>query len=115
MNPTALPGYPQPQRQWDAPVPATIEVRIETLKSRLAAAEAAKVQEDAQAAFAIRIDHDKALAQATLVLLYALQGNKNAQEPLLARFRKELQPLANSYGVKIVLVGDKSIASLVKQ
>ena len=68
-------------------------------------------------AFNERIDYERDLAEATALLVVSIRRLRTAGEcsayPTFARFRKELSPLAETYGVKIVLVGDKSKATLV--
>lgn len=67
-----------------------------------------------------RISYEVALANATIILLASLRSLLLGEVPsvapqaVLAKFRKELQPLAETYGVKIVCVGDKTTATLVK-
>lgn len=63
-----------------------------------------------------KIEEQRQLAQATGVLLgeirNAVCGGRGAVFTALAKFRDELQPVAKSYGYKIVLVGDKTQAML---
>ena len=83
-----------------------------------AEAEIAKAAEIA--ALTSRIEQDLELALATSALLIGakdlLLGNNThgTSARMFAKLRKELAPLAESYGVKIVLVGDKTSATLVK-
>lgn len=80
-----------------------------------------KIEEDAAISQALRdrIDSDRALASATSILLNGieavlLRGLNASNETVWAERRKELQPLAESYGCRIVLVGDKTKATLVR-
>lgn len=79
---------------------------------KLAAANAAKQ------AVRDRLAYQRGLAQATDSLLgrigAVLDGGTVSNYEAFAKFRKELQPLASTYGIKIVLVGDKTQATLVK-
>lgn len=91
----------------------------------LKAYEAAKAAEEAEAAKAAndtalyeRMNREAALAACTCNLIdeaYQLvrHGGAVAPNKRFATFRKELSPLAESWGVKIVLVGDKTTATLV--
>lgn len=87
------------------------------------AAEAATKYEEASAANQAlhdRITAELGLCAATAVLLRNVRSlvlESAATVPAsseLARFRKELQPLAETYGLRIVLVGDRTTATLVK-
>lgn len=88
-------------------------------RAALAAAEAALADKTARAALADRIDADCELAGATITLLTEVARLRvHGLAPLgssvrLAKYRKELSALAESYGVRIVLVGDKTAAMLV--
>ena len=82
---------------------------------------AVKEAENAEAAaLEARINYDLDLADATCYLLsdirsFALRGHgAPSAKATHARFRKELTPLAAAYGVKIVLIGDKTTATLSK-
>lgn len=85
------------------------------------AAREARADEEAEAAkqaISTRIDGEVALAKATILLLsdvrtLCVHGMSPVPRTELATFRKELQPLAETYGVRIVLIGDKSTATLV--
>lgn len=73
----------------------------------------------AKEAIEARIKEELALAEATQVLLTHIRQlvvgqarSVNGSRPL-ARFIKELQPLARTYGVKIVKVGNGELATLV--
>ncbi|HVH93261.1 MAG TPA: hypothetical protein VM783_17990 [Candidatus Acidoferrum sp.] len=93
-----------------------------------AVAAAKRALEDAEAALTAKIERDEferrinaemELASVTHTLLRDIRDSgKIGRSPDtrcdFAKFRKELQPLAESYGYKIVLVGDKSLATLVK-
>lgn len=98
----------------------TPDQRIKQAEEALAKAIAAKQEADEREAFGKRIDNDVKLAEATALLLVRIRSlalaASNATSvglPEFARFRKELQPLAESYGMKIVLVGDRTTASVV--
>lgn len=66
----------------------------------------------------VRIDNELALAEATGILLTHIRQLVVEQVrsvngvKLLSRFSKELQPLAHTYGVKIVKVGNGELATL---
>lgn len=94
------------------------EERIKQAQEALAQAEQAKAQEDAQKALEARLNHEQALCSATAALLGAIRtfGHTPGQATsrVFAEFRKELTPLAESYGYKLVLVGDKTQATLTK-
>lgn len=74
-------------------------------------------EEEAKAAVLQRIAEEALLAHATVTLLTEIRamtkGEGVMQQFGLAKFRQQLQPLAQSYGYKIVLVGDKTRATLV--
>lgn len=76
----------------------------------------AKAEAD-KAAVLQRIAEETLLAHATVTLLTEIsamtKGEGVTQQFGLAKFRQQLQPLAQSYGYKIVLVGDKTRATLV--
>ena len=91
---------------------------VKNAELALAAAVLAKAAHDDTEALKARIHDDIALAHATRTLLDGVQslrllGATVSAHQVLARFRKELAPLAESYGAKIVLVGDKTTATLV--
>lgn len=83
-------------------------------------AEARKALEDAAearvAALQKRLGYDLLLAAATSLLLQAIARDIEGYEPQLkkelAKFRHELQPLAETYGYAIVPVGDGSRATI---
>jgi hypothetical protein len=93
---------------------------IKRAQEEIVKAEAEKAKQAADAALADRFAHDAGLAHATSELLAAgrglLLGNIRVAATLsiIAKYRKELAPLAASYGLKIVLVGDKSTATVVQ-
>ena len=103
-----------------SPVTASV-ARVKEAVAALARAEAALVEEQAAAAVKARFDYDEDLAVATLALIKdaralvfgGVSTTGNSSNRLLAKYRKELAPLAASYNVKIVLVGDKTTARLV--
>ena len=74
-------------------------------------------EEAAKAALLRRVEYDIALAEDTISLLGAVSSLVSASGGCghydLAEFRRQLQPLALTYGYKIVLVGDKTKAMLV--
>lgn len=74
-------------------------------------------EEEAKDAVLQRIAEETLLAHATVTLLTAIsamtKGEGVTQQFGLAKFRQQLQPLAQSYGYKIVLVGDKTRATIV--
>jgi hypothetical protein len=105
-------------------VPYAPAAAVERLKSAVAAVERAEAElaaEQAAAAVKARFDYDEDLATATLVLINGARALRSggvsptgsSSNRLLAKYRKELAPLAASYSVKIVLVGDKTTARLV--
>ena len=103
-------------------------VSITAAELRIAAdeMEAREVVASAKAAVLARIKHDILLANATKWLLVAIAefsqrdgsmrdgsvGTQTTSEQLCL-FRKELQPLAASYGFKIVVIDDRTKATLV--
>lgn len=91
---------------------------VAMIKHELAEAEAALAAKNERAALAAKIDAEIALAEATRTLLadirvLLLTNNLTYRRKEFATFRKELTAIAGSYDVKIVLVGDKSAATLV--
>lgn len=88
------------------------EERIKQAQEALVQAEQAKAQEDARVALVARLDHEEALASATLELLRCIRRNDFSPSHQFAKFRKELNPLAETYGFKLVLVGDKTRATV---
>lgn len=95
------------------------QAAVQDARAALAAAEAALADKTARDALVARIDADCKLAGATITLLNEVARLRvHGLEPLggnvlLAQYRKELSALAESYGVRIVLVGDKTAAMLV--
>lgn len=92
--------------------------RIKQAEAELAAAVQAKQEQDERDALVARFDNDRHLAEATISLIsrarsLRLKSSCEGSSDGLARFRKELSPLAESYGVRIVLTGDKSTATVV--
>lgn len=103
------------------PGPGALEGQHLTADQLEQAASEARADEEAEAAkqaISTRIDGEVALAKATILLLsdvrtLCVHGMSPVPRTELATFRKELQPLAETYGVRIVLIGDKSTATLV--
>ena len=92
--------------------------RVALIQQQLAEAEAALAAKNEHDTLAAKIDAEIALAEATRTLLadirvLLLANNLTYRRREFATFRKELTPIAASYDVKIVLVGDKSAATLV--
>lgn len=92
--------------------------RVALIQQELAEAEAALAAKNERDALAAKIDAEIALAEATRTLLadiriLRLTNNQTHRRKEFATYRKELAALAASYGVKIVLVGDKTAAVLV--
>lgn len=92
--------------------------RVTMLKQELAKAEAALATKNERDALKAKIDAEIALVEATYTLLadiriLRLTDNQTYQRKEFATYRKELSDIAASYDVKIVLVGDKSAATLV--
>lgn len=109
----------QEQRGFRRP-PASKDTQeaVDAARAALAEAEAALADKTAREALVDRIDADCKLAGATTELLYEVgslrvHGIAPRQSTRLAKYRKELAALAESYGVRIVLVGDKTAAILV--
>lgn len=110
-------------RDAPAPRPRPVEcsdpqAAVEAARSALASAEAALAAKTEREALAARIDADCKLAGATTALLHEVvrlrvHGLEPQHSTQLAQYRKELSALAESYGVRIVLVGDKTAAMLV--
>lgn len=115
MNPDVYPVKPI------KPMPGAIEGQRLTADELEQAAREARADEEARAAkekIEARINRDETLAMATVALLRQINyllvdGGECSALHNLAEFRKELQPLAETYGVRIVLIGDKSTATLV--
>ena len=95
--------------------------KAEKKAAELAAIEAAeKAEAEAvRAALIKRLTYEGRLALATQVLLDSISGivfnGRVAQlNKTFAEFRVELAPLAATYGFKLVLVGDKTVAVLTR-
>jgi hypothetical protein len=88
--------------------------QLKQAQDAVIAAEKAVAEQAERDAFTARIGRDIELARATGDLLSAIRHGAITVNLNFAKFRSELQPLANSYGFKIILVGDKTCASLVK-
>lgn len=93
------------------------DLRKQQAEAEAVAAKAAAEQAE-RAALTERLSFDRDLANATAILLDSVKTLRLGKlgvgaQSALARFIKELQPLALSYGVRIVKVGDKSTATLV--
>ena len=91
------------------------QTTIDHLKTQLAEAEAAKVKADAAAARDAKLAYYADLHAATGVLIAMLRQPNPTPNAKIVRFRKELAPLAAEFGAKIVLVGDRTQASVVSQ
>lgn len=108
------------QDKWPSvqPMPPNSHITADALQAQADAARAAEEKAAADVEFYARNQADTALASATLDLLAGLRcarkGYVVESSATLAEHRKSLQPLAASYGYKIVLVGDKSRATLVQ-
>jgi hypothetical protein len=87
--------------------------RVQLAKTALLAAEAQAAALAAKQAADARIAFDLDLARATTTLLTDIKDGYREHREAFARHRTALQPLAKSYGFKIVLVEDKSVATLV--
>lgn len=111
-----------PQAGWTPTPNAGPDSQAENVKRIEKSLEIAKQAEQAaivRAELATRINTERSLAAATTLLLggiegVLLSGYGASNQAEWATFRKELQPLAESYGVRIVLVGDKTRATLVR-
>lgn len=109
--PMPAPQAPRPYAPQAAIGPSP-EERIKQAQEALAQAEQAKAQEDARKALEARLDYEQGLAYATGEMLQAIRNRSGAISTTFAKFRKELNPLAETYGFKLVLVGDKTRAAL---
>lgn len=109
--PMPAPQAPRPYAPQAAIGPSP-EERIKQAQEALAQAEHAKAQEDARKAVEARLDYEEHLARTTVDLLLAVRRGDFAPSYTFAKFRKELNPLAETYGFKLVLVGDKTRATL---
>lgn len=118
-------AYPTPYAAAPTGVmPTAAELRKRADAVEKAEQEAAAHVAEAQAreaemqALAQRLSDDKSLALATSHFLNCAasllqKGELVSPSEVLAKHRKALQPLAESYGLRIVLVGNKTTASLV--
>lgn len=128
-RPSGIPAYrPQPTTSAElyerAAAAEQAEEAATLARAEAAEAEALRVAEaqakaDARAALVASLKRDADLAKATSSLIGAIgalllgQPSEDTLSSLMAEFRTELQPLANVYGCKIVLVGNKTKATLV--
>lgn len=85
--------------------------RLESLRQQQAEVEAAAAAEAARIA---AIDADLALLEATRHLLQGIKLDSLTLPKQAVPFRKELQPLANKHGYKLVLIGDGTTIALCK-
>lgn len=124
-NPFSIPGVP-PAPDYTATRLAqalAAKAQAEAQEAEARAALAAKAEADAQQAerdaIQARIREDQRLADATICLLQRLEDLRVFRTKIptpalqLAKYRKQLQPLAESYGARIVLIGDKTQATVV--
>ena len=87
---------------------------LDTARKEQEAAAAAEKAEEAKKARLAAIHHDSSIASATVDLLAAISGqiNYNSGDVVSRetwwKYRKELQPVANKHGFKLVNVGTKS-------
>lgn len=99
--------------------PTSLEQQVKATQQAAADAVAALAAQEAKDALIARLNNDRALAVATQALIEAARDlvvygqYTTTSADSFAKFRKELQPLASSYGLKIVLVGNRSRATLV--
>lgn len=114
--PMHAPGYAKQAAAmpWQARSP---EPTADALRGLLEAAERREAEEAEREALKDRLTYETKLAHATLTLLGEVRRMRVEQRQsevfnALADFRKELSPLAATYGMKIVLVGDKTRAAL---
>ena len=115
------PEAPTPPPAAD-PVKAAEKFAAELVATAIAkkeADDAAAALHEAAVAVQNRISTELKLADATSDLLKQVRRLIGGEVEVpsmfsLAEFRKELQPLAATYGFKIVLVGDKTKATLTK-
>lgn len=110
--PTTLPPFPAIGSAADERCVTPAE-RVQHAAAALKAAEEAQAKTDAEAARINRINEDLALARATVQLLTDIRDGTHPNLPTYAKHRAALQPLARSYGFKIVLVHDRSVGTLV--
>lgn len=112
--PGMLPSHAAPYGQQPTP-----EETLKRGQELIAQAESEIAERTRRDELRARIDYELSLANATARLLadvqsIALGGGRADQSAYLVQFRKELAPLADSYGFSIVLVGDKSVAVLTQ-
>lgn len=88
--------------------------QLKQAQDAVIAAEKAVADQAAAEALEARLQRDTDLANATVSLLSYIRLNSSSANVPFAKFRSELNPLALTYGYKLVLVGDKTRASLVK-
>lgn len=92
--------------------------RAAELRAQATEEDAKQAAKEAKDALLKRIENDAKLAGATTLALDSLRNLINGKSvhvaamESFATFRKELAPLAESYGYKFVLVGNKSKAAL---
>lgn len=86
---------------------------IDNAQAALDKAIADKVKADAAAAKAEQLAYLAKLANATTHLIATIQGGSTAGRSEFVTYRKELAPLAESLGYRIVFIGDRSTAALV--
>lgn len=117
----AMPAPCMPSQETTLPALGAPYGHAPTSAELLAAAEVAQYHEAAgvaRKALQDTLNQHQELACAGVALISAVRTLRVYQgtvTPLreLARFRKELQPKANELGCKIVLVGDRTAATLV--
>jgi hypothetical protein len=97
----------------ELPKGTTMNKTIQQLEAELEAARAAEAKRIADAAKAEQLAYLAKLAAATSVLITFIQGGNSSGRSEFVAFRKELQPLANELGHKIVMIGDRTTAALV--
>jgi hypothetical protein len=88
--------------------------QLKQAQDAVIAAEKAVAEQAERDAFTARIGRDIELANGTVQVLNAIASGSSTPSATFAKFRSELSPLALTYCYKLVLVGDKTRASLVK-
>lgn len=125
---TTARAQPKPAKQLFTGAPTPVvpippqgsAARVEYAQQALAEAEAALAAENDRKAYAEKLVNQRALAQATILLLDDARGHNlhgyvsSANRAEYATFRKELQALAAEHGLKIILIGDKTNGTLVR-
>lgn len=111
-----IPKAPPPTAAEHRKIADAIDAHDAKLAEEQAAADAAMAE---RRALGERIQYEIALAEATSQLLAFIRSLLLSEvcvdsSTVFATFRKELQPLASTYGVKIVLIGQKDRATLVR-